>query len=307
MIVRAPAKVILFGEHAVVYGQPAIAVPIKTLQAVAEIEPADTPLTITAHDLDDAVITFAGDNPLAEMARITLETLQIAPPQARMTIQSDIPIASGLGSGAAISTVIGRAICQLAGKQLPDAQLNALVYEVEKIHHGTPSGIDNTVIVYEQAVYFIRDEPIQLFENRKSFTLIIADTGKAALTKIAVGDVRKLYETEPEHIQALMGQIGSIAKQAHDTMRAGQIEKLGQLMNENHELLKALTVSSPELDCLVKVARANGALGAKLSGGGRGGNMLALVTEKTSEAVRTALLRAGAVRAFTTTVEGLEP
>lgn len=300
--VSAPAKIILFGEHAVVYGQPAIAIPVSSLRAEAKAEFHNDKLSIIARDLDNKIIDFDGDDPLAEAARLTLEKLNIKTPQAKITVQSNIPIASGLGSGAAISTVIIRAICGFAQKELSNEDINNLVYEVEKIHHGTPSGIDNTVVVYEQAIYFIREKPIQHIINEQPLTLLIGNTGKASLTKIAVGDVRQLLVSNPEHIKPIIEKIGRIAQSARQTMQNGDIQILGQLMSANHILLQQLTVSSPELDRLVAAAKGAGALGAKLSGGGRGGNMIALVTDDTKLSVKQALLDAGAVQVYETTV-----
>ncbi len=132
---------------------------------------------------------------------------------------------------------------------------------------------------------------------------LVADTGKRALTKTAVGDVRKLYEAHPQQITTTLENIGNIATQARHAIEQGEIQSIGQLMNENHRLLQALTVSSPELDALVKAARDTGAAGAKLSGGGRGGNMIALIYSETEAAVRQALLKAGAASVITTIVE----
>ncbi|MDQ7024792.1 MAG: mevalonate kinase [Anaerolineae bacterium] len=300
--VSAPAKIILFGEHAVVYGQAAIAVPISSLRAEAHAEFSRDKLSIIARDLDNKIIYFDGDDPLAETARLTLKKLNLKALQAKIIVQSNIPIASGLGSGAAISTVIIRAICGLTQNNLSNQEINKLVYEIEKIYHGTPSGIDNTVIVYEEAIYFVREQPIQHIANEKPLILLIGNTGKASLTKIAVGDVRKLFEFKPEHIKPVIEKIGWIAQSARQAMQNGDIQRLGQLMFDNHALLQQLTVSSPELDALVVAAKDASALGAKLSGGGRGGNMIALVTDDTKAQVKQALLGAGAVQVYETTI-----
>ncbi|MGJ3237886.1 MAG: mevalonate kinase [Anaerolineae bacterium] len=299
----ASAKVILFGEHSVVYGQPAIAVPLLGLRAYAEIVEEQTPFRIVARDLNDRVITFDGDDPLAQVARLTLEAVGIPAPPIALAVRSDIPIASGLGSGAAISAAIIRALLAYLERELPQEMINQIVYDVEKIHHGTPSGIDNTVIVYEQAVYFVREQPIEMIDVEKSFRLIVADTGQTALTKYAVGDVRRLYEDETERTILLIEKIGAVVREARQMMQRGDISRLGVLMTENHHLLQALTVSSSELDQLVMAALDAGARGAKLSGGGRGGNMIALVDDQTYTPVITALKQAGAVRLFGTTVE----
>ncbi len=301
----APAKTILFGEHAVVYGQPAIAVPVSGLRAFASAEPnTKGGLRILAADLDIPVIidTEAVDHALALTARLVLKALHAAPPDAAITIRSDIPIASGLGSGAAVSTALARALCAALGQSLDEAALNALIYEVEKIHHGTPSGIDNTVIVYERPVYFVRGQPIETLSIGAPFTLLIGDTGKSASTRDAVAGVRALFDTDPAAIQPVLDEIGRLVAQARAAIERGDLAQVGGLMGRNHALLRLLTVSSPELDALVEAAETAGALGAKLSGGGRGGNMIALVTPETRDAVRDALHAAGAARVFETEV-----
>jgi mevalonate kinase len=300
----APAKAILLGEHAVVYGQPAIAVPISDLRAYAAVQPNDSGLRIASGDLDIPVDVDAEtvDHALALTARLVLKALDATPPNVTVSIRSDIPIASGLGSGAAVSTALARALCAAVGQSLDDASLNHLIYEVEKIHHGTPSGIDNTVIVYERPVYFVRHQPIKTLTIGAPFTLLIADTGKSASTREAVAGVREFYEREKEYVQALLNAIGTSVVKACESIERGDLAKLGYHMGFNHTLLGRLTVSSPELDALVEAAQNAGALGAKLSGGGRGGNMIALVTHETHEKVEAALYQAGAVRVYTTEV-----
>ncbi len=305
----ASAKIILFGEHAVVYGQPAIAVPLSDLRAYATVEP-NPPGAVGLHiDMPDVNQTLpvdiraeAVDNALALTATLVLQTLNAAPPNATIRIRSQIPIAGGLGSGSAVSTALARALCAALDRELEPPALNALIYEVEKIHHGTPSGIDNTVIVYERPVFFIRGEVPETIAVGAPLTLLVGDTGVAASTRIAVGDVRKLYDADRANTGRAIETIGDLASAARDALAAGNAVRLGTLMNDNHDLLRQLTVSSPELDGLVAAALAAGALGAKLSGGGRGGNMIALVTPETAERVERALLRAGAARVFKTTL-----
>lgn len=301
----APAKIILVGEHAVVYGEPAIAVPVQGLSVVAQAQPSTKPgLYIEALNTGEC-LTYTGDDdnsPLLHMAHIVLQALNVSVPDIRITLQSSIPIASGLGSGAAVSTALGRVLALAVGSALAKPELNQLVYAVEGWHHGTPSGIDNTVIVYEQPVYFVRDESIQFIRVGRPFTLLIADTGQQALTRVAVSDVRRLYEDQPAVIKPVITAIGALGQRARTLIEAGNIEALGQIMSENHVLLQKLTVSSTRLDQLVMAAMQAGALGAKLSGGGRGGNMIALVTPETREAVRAALSDAGAAAVYETIV-----
>ena len=178
-----------------------------------------------------------------------------------------------------------------------------MAYEIEKLHHGTPSGIDNTVVTYAKPVYFVKGQPIEILKVGKPFTIVIGDTGILAPTKESVSDVRKLWEADNIKWEKVFDKIGEIARNARKRIKNGEWERLGELMNQNHKLLEEMTVSSPELDRLVEAACKAGALGAKLSGGGRGGNMIALVKPEIAETVSRSLKEAGAQRVIITKVE----
>ncbi len=307
----APGKIILFGEHAVVYGQPAIAVPLTAVQVTVTAEPGSpgSGLVIYAADLDRTIIAAeaAPDSPffdaLVYPARLVLQHLHAPMPDLRLTVRSTIPVASGLGSGAALAAAIMRALAAALGAPLPDDALNPLVYEVEKRHHGTPSGIDNTVIVYAHPVYFVRGTVPQTFSVARPFTLLVADSGQGSPTRLTVGDVRRLHDADPPRLDAIFGRIGEIVRAARQSIKAGDLDSLGPLMDENHALLRELTISSDALDRLCQAARDAGALGAKLSGGGRGGTIIALVREPDAALVTAALRAAGAVRVLSTRVK----
>jgi mevalonate kinase len=313
----APGKIILFGEHAVVYGRPALAVPVLQVQARVE---ANSGTDILEKDWRDSVLVEAPDiglfaslghllrtqptHPLAAVIINTLRALEIdSPPPLKLHISSTIPVASGLGSGAAVSVAMIRALSSFVSHPLSDEQVNALAYETEKLHHGTPSGIDNTVITYAKPVYFVRGQPIQTFSVARPFTIVIADTGISAPTKESVGDVRKFWEADQKRWETVFDQMGEVVKAARSAIESGEWEKLGPLMDTNHALLQEMTVSCPELDRLVLAAKAGGALGAKLSGGGRGGNMIALVNSDRAESVASALKAAGARNTIVTTIK----
>jgi mevalonate kinase len=306
----APGKVILFGEHAVVYGQAAIAVPVTEVAAKAIItpDPAAAPgsihITAPQINLEAHMSDLPAADPLAVATRSTLDALGIQqPPAFKLRVTSTIPVAGGLGSGAAVSVAIIRAVSAFLGHPLQDDQVSALAFKVEKLHHGTPSGIDNTVITYNKAVYYIKDKPIETISIAKPFTLVIADTGISTPTKETVTDVRRLRETDPETYNNIFKSIGDLAIAARKSIEQGNNESLGPLMNTNHQLLQQLNVSSPELDKLVIAARETGALGAKLSGGGRGGNIIALAGNRQEE-ISNALRSAGAKGAIITTLIG---
>jgi mevalonate kinase len=303
----APGKIILFGEHAVVYKRPAIAVPVVDVTATATIVdlPAGSGCTLMAHDVGTQMrlATAAQDDPLALVLRLALSELGLPPdPDWNIEIRSEIPMAGGLGSGAAVSTALVCAIFLHAGQEPAPALVSRLVYHSEEVHHGTPSGIDNTVIAYAKPVWFVRGEPIQTFTPARPFTMAIADSGIGSPTRETVGDVRRAWQQDPARYEAFFDRIGEIAQAARQAIEQGEIGALGPLMRRNQALLEELGVSSEPLRRLIQAAEKAGALGAKLSGGGRGGNVIALVNESSVNAVSAALTDAGAKRVIVTSV-----
>lgn len=309
----APGKIILFGEHAVVYGQPAIAAPVTQVQARAIImaEPLLPAGKVRLQAPDIGVETWLADlpetDPLGLAINLVLTKMGIdRPPALTIRVSSNIPVASGLGSGAAVSIAVIRALADFLGQRLLDEEVSTLAFEVERVHHGSPSGIDNTVIAFGRPVYFERrpdGNVIETLEVARPFLITIGDTGVSSPTLYTVGDVRAAWQADTERIERLFKQVGVLVKSARRAIEAGTIESMGALMDRNHALLTELGVSSIELDRLVHAARQAGALGAKLSGGGRGGNMIALVSADTAESVRQALHEAGAKNTIVTTIQ----
>jgi mevalonate kinase len=300
----APGKVILFGEHAVVYGRPALAAPVTQVCATAIVRkgaPAGG-VVVRALDLGHEIRLDQHGRPLAEAVRLTLRWLDLAEPDWCVEISSTIPIASGLGSGAAVSVALVRALAAAAGREVSAADASTIAFEVEKLHHGTPSGVDNTVVAYGLPVYFVRGQSPEPFSILRPFLLAIGDTDIPSPTRMAVGDVRVRWKADPARYERLFDRVGSIVVEAKHAISSGEPDALGPLMDANQELLKEIGVSSPELDRLVSAARRAGAGGAKLCGGGRGGNMIALVTRDSADAVASALRVAGAVRVIVTEI-----
>lgn len=303
----AAGKVILFGEHAVVYGRPALAAPVTHLRARATIQETGEPdVALVAPDLNRSALLSAvhPDNPLAAVVRVVERHWNCSLSDGyTLSVTSAIPIASGLGSGAAISVAVIRALAIYTGREdmVSREEVSGLAYEVERLHHGTPSGVDNTVIAYEQPVYFVRREPrpvIEPFTTARPIRLVIGDTGVRSGTKDVVGDVRRRWVADRQRFETIFNACGRLAEAGRVALAAGDLAAVGELMNENQEWLRQMTVSSDKLDRLVAAAREAGALGAKLSGAGRGGNMIALVTSDTEERVAAGLAAAGAVRVF---------
>ena len=302
----APGKIILFGEHAVVYNRPALAVPVNQVHSDVDVLDSsragiwiDAPV-ITLHA---ELTSLPSDHPIGSVILKLFQLFDISqPPNLEINISSTIPVAAGLGSGAAVSVALIRALSSFLSHPLSSDEINSLVFEIEKLHHGTPSGIDNTVITYNMPVYFIKGQPIETFKTGKPFTIVIADTGIPALTKESVGDVRRLWLKDTNYFENVFNEIAQISLIARRSIESGRPELLGELMEHNHAVLQEMTVSSPELDTLVSAARDAGALGAKLSGGGRGGNMIALVDQPKAESVASALISAGATRTIITEI-----
>jgi mevalonate kinase len=303
----APGKIILFGEHAVVYGRPALAVPVVQVHADVEISDSSRAgIWISAPDIDlhAELKTLPADHPLAAVIRDVILALEISPfPDLEVKISSSIPVASGLGSGAAVSVALIRALSSTVHQSLSDEKVNELAFEIERLHHGTPSGIDNTVITYARPVFFVKGLPIETIMTGRPFTIVIGDTGIPAPTKESVGDVRRLWTNDKPHWESMFDKIGRVASSARTAIEAGNWEVLGGLMNDNHALLQEMTVSSAELDRLVGAARGAGALGAKMSGGGRGGNMIALVAADQAQAVAMSLKGSGARNTIITQID----
>lgn len=304
----APGKIILFGEHAVVYGRPALAIPVTHVHADVDVLDSSRPgiwISAPAVDLHTELNSLPSDHPLASVIHNLLFLSHVSPlPNLEINIASTIPVASGLGSGAAVTVALTRALSSHLNYQMNDEEINAFAYEIEKLHHGTPSGIDNTVITYAKPVYFVKHPPslsrrgtggeVETFKVGAPFTIVIGDTGISAPTKESVGDVRKLWEADRAKWEGVFDKVGQIVQKARGVIESGKRKELGQLMNQNHALLQEMTVSSPELDRLVSAACKAGALGAKMSGGGRGGNMISLVDDANVPIVVDALKSSGA-------------
>ncbi len=294
----AAGKIILFGEHSVVYGKPAIAVPVASVRANARVKKGKG--FITSVQTKER-IPISSEHPFALAARNALKRVE-AVGFVDVELDSEIPVASGMGSGAACSVAIIRAIAAHNKVKLSDKDVSDIAYESEKLFHGTPSGIDNTAVSFEMPVWFIKGQEPETLKIKKPFKIVIGYTGIKGKTKELVAAVRERKEKDEAKYNRLFDEMGEIATSARKAIERGNIDVLGPLMDRNHELLRAISVSSPELEKLVAAARNAGAKGAKLVGAGGGGNMIALTDEP--KKVKKALLVAGAKRVYVTTVGG---
>lgn len=295
-------KTILFGEHFVLYGKPALAVGIA----------AETVATVTrtkkaGWSLDDKRPEVPGyKKEKADEQKVSIDNvvrymgLDLSKEGIHIELGGDLVCASGIGASAASCVAIARAINQEFRLGYDDKRINAAAYEGEKGYHGTPSGIDNTVSTYGGLVSYQVDSKsgeakFEALKLGRPVHLVIAATGLTASTKKVVDDVRAKREQDPAWFDRILVQYDALARDARTALLKLDLKRVGEFMNRNHRLLQELTVSCPELDRLVEIALRNGALGAKMTGTGRGGNMIALVSDRSSaHRVSDALRGAGA-------------
>ena len=308
----APAKLILLGEHAVVYGQPGFAIPLEGVSARAEVfvsasgEPARFELAdygIVYHPSDLPV------HPVEKPFRAIFELLERRIGHLGMKgwtchLESSVPIGCGLGSGAAVTGAVIKALTGALGVRVSGGMLSDMVFEIEKLHHGTPSGIDNTVVSMVKPVLFQKGKGIKLVEYpARSLNFIVGCTDLRHDTSEVVADVRQRRNSEPDKYNEIFEEIGRITIEGTESFIKGDSVVLGDVMNRNHELLQKLDVSCPELDRLVEAAIEAGAAGAKMSGAGRGGCMVAVaVNAGTTAEIEEALKKADAVRIMKITI-----
>ena len=292
----APAKYIIIGEHAVVHGEPALAAPLNSVYSTATLRPVHkhntTDLYINAPDINfsGALESMPHDNPIANIVRQTLQELHYQDSiPGSLTVTSTIPIASGLGSSASISTAISRCIIKYLGHNLTNDEISQIVFKTESLQHGNPSGIDNTVIAHEVPMLFSKASPPQHLRPTKPLYYVLADTGQTRSTMDTLNIFRKQSRKKTTLFQESVRSIGKIAKESSLAFQDADHIKLGNLMSKNHALLQKLGVSTPELDKLVTIAIASGANGAKLSGAGHGGHIIAQVSQQTMSSVVNAL------------------
>jgi len=293
-------KIILLGEHSVVYGRHAIAAPIP-LNIRAEVR--------AQHEHIDLVIPRWGvEMRLSEPERcisslhasITLiaERLGVADRGMRVDVVPRVPRANGLGASAALAVAVIRAMAHCFDVAISEREISNLAFDCEKIAHGTPSGIDNTLATFGRPILFRKDGAATRAEIRDLATprpipVIIGLSGVATLTMQTVGNVRAAWEKNPQRYETIFSQIDDLALAGVEALRKGDIAELGELMNIDHGLLNALQVSSWEIEELVEIARRHGALGAKLTGGGGGGAMIAVAEPASSQSIASAMRAAG--------------
>jgi mevalonate kinase len=289
-------KVILFGEHSVVHGRPALALAVEGgAEVTARVAAANTRLHIEPWNVD--VDTGAEDNPGREPLQ---RALRIArgfyddATELALHAEMRLPSGAGMGSSAALGVAVLRAMDEARGLVRPDDEIYERSLAWERIFHGNPSGVDNAMATHGGMAIFKKGEPLRRIVPRHRVRLVAAYSGASSSTKEMVASVARQFEREPGRIGKLFDAIAAIVSNGKLALEQGDMKSLGQLMTLNHKLLSALMLSTGELETMIAAATEAGALGAKVTGAGGGGCMIALVdSDAQREAVRAAMSALG--------------
>jgi len=302
-------KTILFGEHFVVYGLPSIAsalgavttAEVKVVKGKGWTVNDQRPATpgYKEQKYDDAMHSIAN---IINFLKVDTENQRL-----EITFAGDLVAASGVGASAAQCTSLARAFSETFNLNLNDEKINEAAYEGEKAYHGTPSGIDNTASTYGGLIWFVKNmgagkNTMDLMRSPRKMLIVLANTGITASTTEVVADVRRLREADPEKIEKIFSKYKKLAEKAKKALLKGDIATIGKLMNQNHKMLQQITVSGEINDELVEISLKNGAIGAKLTGTGRGGLVIGLAENQgVQEKIANAIEKKG-YSAWTTTI-----
>ncbi|QAA31805.1 mevalonate kinase [Clostridium manihotivorum] len=296
---EAHSKLILVGEHAVVYGKPAIAIPFPLkVKAVTTSYSGNIMLESSIYTgfIENVPMKMQG---ISACIREALNKLNQPCYGLRILIDSEVPSGRGLGSSAAVAIAIVRSLFSFFEEELSDEALFYIVQISERYAHGKPSGIDTASEISECPIWFEKGKDIFTIESTKTLFIVVGDTGRVGDTHTAVGNVRKKYDMEPLKVQKSLDEIGKVVDSARSCIIDGELNSLGRLLYINHKELINLGVSDEGLDLLVETAMKAGALGAKLTGGGLGGCMIALASSlENARLISSELIKAGAFKSW---------
>lgn len=293
-------KVILFGEHSVVHGRPALA---RAVSQGVEVRGKPSPASVTTlHidpwkvDLDTGAAANRGHEALQRALKIARAFYPKAPFELTLRADVRLPGGAGMGSSAAIGVAVLRAMDEAYGEVRPDEDIFKRSLEWEKVFHGNPSGVDNAMATYGGMALYVRGQPLAPLAPSPPIRLLAAYSGPSPSTERMVSSVREQFEADPQGVGRLFDEIRDIVHTGKSALEAGDHATLGSCMDANHERLIKLKLSTDKLNQMVAAARAAGALGAKLTGGGGGGCMIALVKgQEEHAAVKAALAPFGPV------------
>ncbi len=283
-------KVILLGEHAVVYGSHAITAPIP-LAIKCKVKDAEEGVTliIPRWGIEQRLHPKQNEpDSFHHSIQLIIQKLGLENRPLQIEIFSNVPKAMGLGGSAATAVATIRAMNLHFKLGMADEEINTLAFECEKIAHGTPSGVDNTVATYGQLLLYRPGQPAEMrvIHPPKPIPLVVGMTHVESLTAKTVRRVRQAWKKNSALYEEIFKGIDRLVLEGVRAVEKADFEQLGDLMNVCQGLLAALQVSSPEIEQLIEIARENGAVGAKLTGGGGGGSIIALCPGKTATVIK---------------------
>jgi len=287
--------------HFVVYGLPAIASALGS-STTAEVKVVKgNGCTVNDQRLATPGYKKKKFNEASNSIKNVIEYLKVDTENQKLeiTFAGDLIAVSGVGASAAQCTSLSRALNDTFNLNLNDEEINKAAYEGEKAYHGTPSGIDNTVSTYGGLIWFVKNlsggkNTMELLQSPKRMPLVILNSGITASTTEVVADVRRLKQESPQKFEIIFSQYEKLATEAKKALLEGNMTTTGKLMNQNHKLLQDITVSGDVNDKLVEIALQNGAIGAKMTGTGRGGLIIALAeTEEVQDKIAEAVEKEG--------------
>ena len=295
------AKVILYGEHFVVYGLPGIVAALDSY-TTAKVEPGDLGTGLTLIDNRTAVEGYKekkkGEQERAMELILKFMNIDIEKTPLKITLEGNLRCVGGRGASAAMATAVARALSEYFKLNLSNDMINEISYEGEKGSAGTPSGIDNTAATYGGLLTFKKNleggpNKIEKLNIKNPIEIVLANTGITQDTKEVVADIRNKKEQDPNKFERIFSDYSKLFQEAQIALKNYDLNHIGRLMNKNQELLREMTLSCPEAEHIIKTAKKNGALGAKLTGTCRGGSLLILtpgkdLQEKVSRAIEEA-------------------
>ena len=268
----APGKVILLGEHSVVFGAPALAGSLPFGLSARAVETRSGGIQLIGPGVP-------GDPRIGEAC--ALMGRRVGVDNAEVEITSDLPIGGGLGSSAAFAVAMVRALGGLSGRELSLDEIGEIAIESERLFHGRPSGVDNTICAHGGLIRFWKGPPVRVerMQLARPLPIVIGFTGQRRETKKNVTSLAARVEAEPSRYQPIVDRLGELALVGSRAVETGDFERLGTQMNEAHGLLGQCELSCAALEEIIAAARAGGALGAKLTGAGGGGAAIALAPD----------------------------
>ncbi|RME79559.1 MAG: mevalonate kinase [Methanobacteriota archaeon] len=289
---RGSGKVILFGEHFVVYGVPGIAAGI------------DRGVEVSVKESSEDKIVGEWNTEGTRKAVDAIKKKMGIEGHIEIGVKEEIPTKAGLGASAAFSVGLTKAVAKLFNKKIEEEEVFSTSLEAEKIYHGNPSGIDNAAATYGGLIKFIKGKGIERLDIGKELNIVVSFTGKKGSTKELVEGVKKVKERNEGVFEKLLSSYVELYKEGENALKQGNIEKIGELMNINHGLLSAIGVSTKENEEVAHIAREEGALGSKITGAGGGGCNIALVRDESEAGELAHKLERRGFRSFPARIGG---